>query len=263
MSIKDIARENRGNYYIKPELIQVKEGFNARIDTEDLQAHIESLARSIATRGIEVPLAIFMEGDAPILTDGHCRLLAVPIANEKYGAEIQEVPIVLESKLYNDADRKASLLTRNSAFPLSLLEKAGIVGDLLAFEWSEEKIMETIGCSISHVKDLRLLSTASEAVRELIVNDTVSATNAVEAIRKFGAKAGEALTEAVKMANKQGRKKVTEKQTQPAFPWKKYGPLLREALENLLFKSDGEELKNHYTKVAEDLIFKIREEDHE
>ena len=263
MSIKDIARENRGNYYIKPELIQVKEGFNARIDTEGLQTHIEGLAQSIATRGIEESLAVYMDGDTPVLTNGHCRLQAVSIANEKYGADIKEVPIILESKLYNDADRKASILTRNSVFPLSLLEKAGIVGSLIAFEWTEERIMETIGCSISHIKDLRLLSTASEAVRELITTDAVSATNAVEAIRKFGAKAGEAMTEAVKMANAQGRVKVTKKQTQPAFPWKKFGPLLREALENLLFNSKEKEDLKRYTKAAEDLIFKIREEDHE
>ena len=263
MGIKEIARENRGNYYLKPELIQIKEGFNARIDTEDLQAHIESLAQSIATRGVEVPLAIFMDGDTPVLTDGHCRLQAIAIANEKFGADITEVPVILESKLYNDADRKASLLTRNSAFPLSLLEKAGVVGDLLAFEWTEEKIMETLGCSISHVKDLRLLSTATEVVRELVINDTVSATNAIEAIRKFGAKAGEALTEAVKIANTQGRAKVTKKQTQPAFPWKVYGPLIQEALENLIFNSQEPEDQKRHVKAAEELLFKIREEQHE
>jgi len=257
-NIKELSVGRTDLYMLKPETIQIKDDLNIRIDTPELQEHIRQLATSIASIGVKQPLTVYMENDIPILTDGFCRLSAIKLANNM-GAEIVSVPVRLEAKYANDADKTESLLTRNSGKPLTLLEQAGVVKKLLAYGKVEESIAGNTGYSISHIKNLILLSSATTSVREMVVNNLVSASNAIESIRKFGAKADEALIEAVKIVESGGKKKITQKQlnTKKRLSWKDYGPKCRDMLHLILFSAETKEVREANFKEAKVLLTEI------
>jgi ParB family transcriptional regulator, chromosome partitioning protein len=260
-NIKELSVGRTDLYMLDPNSILIDEGFNVRIDTPELREHIDKLAVSIASIGVKQPLTVYWNGEAPVLTDGFCRLSAVKIANTM-GADITSVPVRMEAKYANDADKVESLLTRNSGRPLTLLEQSDVIKRLIGFGKTEENIAGNTGYSISHIKNLILLASADTNVRALIINDTVSASNAIEAIRKFGAKAFEALTEAVKIAEGDGKKKVTQKQLKSktrGLAWKDYGPKCRDMLHLICFSAQTKEVLEANIRDAKELLREIQE----
>lgn len=262
MSIKDIASGRSDMYSINPELIQIQPGFNVRVYNEELDEHIKNLASSIATIGIQKPIDICMDKNTPILVDGFCRLSAVFLANETLNADIKTVPVKVVS--YDIAERTLGLYTRNSSYPLSLFEQSIVVDRLIGYKWDEERICHSMGCSISHVKNLILLAGASETIKDMVIADQVSASNAIEAVRTFGAKAEAALLEAVGLADSQGKKKVTRKQLtkttkKPKVDWKHYGPLCRDMIELIVESADTKEVREANFADAKKLLEEMKQ----
>lgn len=172
-------------FNLNPYLIKIKAGWNSRVidDPENIR-HIDTLARSIAKRNVQVPLTVALEGNDVFVTDGHCRLLATFRAIEVYGAEIKSVPCRAESRFASEADRVLSQIVRNSGKPLTVLEQGAVFVKLIGFGWSVSQIAENIGLGPTRVSQiLDLVADASDNIKTLIGEGRVSATVAAQALR--------------------------------------------------------------------------------
>ena len=224
--LKDIANGVKDLYMLSPGIIIEEPGWNVRQDGPDLDAHIRQLADSIKENGVKEPLTVYMRGDSPVLTNGHCRLMAVRLAISE-GAEIISIPCRVEERTANDADRVLSMITRNSGKPLTSLEQSAVITRLMAFGWSASQIASKCGFSVSHVNDLVALAGAPVAVTQMVAAGDVSATTAVKVIRKHKEKATDVLQEGKVAAVAAGKTRVTDKHVKTAgINWKVDGPRL-------------------------------------
>jgi ParB-like chromosome segregation protein Spo0J len=197
-------------YQLAPALIEIDPGFNVRSDTPAVRDHILAIAESIKSGGFMQtrPLTVRMQGDRVVVTDGHCRLLAVRLAIAE-GCEIQTIPCLPEARGTNEADRALMLLTSNSGLPLTGLEQAEVVKRLLAFGWPESQIASRIGRTRQHVASLLELAEAPHAVREMVRDGAVSPTVAIAAIRQDGTGAAAVLQAAI-AASPKGKATATQ-----------------------------------------------------
>ena len=195
---------------LDPSIIQEEPGWNERKEGPALDAHIATLMGSIKAQGVLEPLTVYMRGDDVVLTNGHCRLVAVKRLLAE-GEQIEFVPCRVEPKTANDAERVLSMLTRNSGKPLEPLEMAAVMKRLLAFGWDEGKIAENTGFTKVYVAALLKLNSAPEEIKGMINRGEVAATTAARVIKDQGEGATEVLKEAVKDAKAGGKKKATAK----------------------------------------------------
>lgn len=207
-SIKQISVGRKDIFLVNPSDIMEDPGWNVREESESLAQHIRDLSRSIREVGVLQPLTVFMDNGVPTVTDGHCRLLAVKLAMSE-GAEIKSIPVRTEERYSNEADRVLTLLVRNSGRQLSIPEQAMVVKRLLAFNWTEADISKKTGSSRQHIGTLVKFLSSPVEVQEMVSNGEVSATTAVNQIRKEGDNAVTTLKEGVKAAKKEGGKKAT------------------------------------------------------
>jgi len=258
--LKDIAAGVKDLYMMDPAKITEELGWNARQEGPELDAHIRQLCDSIKEIGVQESVTVYMKGDTVVLTNGHCRLMAVRLAISE-GAEIKSIPCRVEERYSNDADRVLSLITRNSGKPLSPLEQASVIKRLLGYEWKISEIAAKTGFSVSHVNDLSVLCGADVAVTQMVASGQVSATTAVKTVRKHGNKAPERLQEGVEVAQAAGSKRVTAKHLkQPVVPpadipsaadWNVQGPrLLAHVLVMQSVADDQDKFADAYTDLT-------------
>ena len=228
MKLKDIAISTRDLFMLAPDVIQEESGWNVRLAGPELDAHIRQLADSIKEIGVQEPVTVYLKNDVPILTNGHCRLMAVKLAISE-GAEIAAIPARAEERYANDADRVLGMLTRNGGKPLSFLEQAEVVKRLMGYGWTDASIAKKTGYSSTHIGNLISLSAAPVEITNMVAAGEVSATLAVNTVRKEGALlAGPKLKDAVKVAKESGKSKATAKhvaKTEGKAPNKSAGPL--------------------------------------
>jgi len=197
------------NLYVMP-------GFNVRSDGDEHAEHIAELVESIMANGYLAshPLAGYVaviEGVNKIaVTDGHCRLEAVKIAISR-GAEITHLPVVASPKGTNMEDLIVGLVINNSGKPLTQFEVGTVCKRLAAFGWDEKEIGRRLGMSAQRVGDLLGLAGAPATVRRLVADGKVSATQAIDTIKRHGAEAGDKLKAGVEKAAAAGKGKATRK----------------------------------------------------
>lgn len=225
---------------LDPLTIQEQEGWNIRMDGPELQAHITMLANSIRELGVLEPLTVFMSGDDVVLTNGHCRLAAVKALISE-GCEIESVPVRMEPKSSNDADRALSLITRNSGKPLAPIETAQGIKRLSGYGWSMKDISAKTGLTAGYIAQLVKLGAAPAEVQSLIAGGQVSASLASKVMRDEGPKAAAKIREAVTEAQAHGKKKVMPRNItkQAEVNWEKVGPLLKNLLIEMLEETPG------------------------
>lgn len=215
--------------------IKVMPGFNLRItDSPEYKAGIEELKQSMLLEGFyeSKPLsavAATVDGeDVVAIIDGHRRYEAA-IAAVADGAEFETLPVVLKPPTASDIDLAVSLQKENASVPLSMLERAVLAQRMLKWGMTDEEVAERLQVTPRHVNDLRVIITAPKAVRDLIRESTISATEAVIQLRKdpTGAKiieaaekaaAREAEQETKKAANKGGNTRLTRQTIEDDAP---------------------------------------------
>lgn len=209
--LKALATDRSDLFRLNPYNITVKDGWNSRdMRDPDNQAHIDELAKSIAAIGVQEPLTVYMDGGKPVLTDGHCRLLATLRAIETYGAEIRSVPVKTEPRGSDEKDRLLSQIIRNGGKRLSPLEQGAVYKRLLNLGWTEAEIARRTGVQQIQVSRYIDLQAAPEPVLDLVATGQVSATLALETIQERGdEQAAEVLTMAAETAKARGKKKAT------------------------------------------------------
>lgn len=211
--LKGMASGRSDLFRLNPFAIKVKSGWNSRdLENPENREHIETLARSIAEIGVQEPLTVYMDGDNPILTDGHCRLMATYYAINHLGADIKSVPVKTEPRGADERDRLLSQIVRNSGKRLTPLEQGSVFKRLLDLGWTETEIAKKTGTNPQLVTKYLDLRAAPVEVQAMVKRGEVSATLALEVMADQGAtKATETLTEAVAEAKAAGKRKATAK----------------------------------------------------
>lgn len=190
--------------------VGVKPNFNLRIDYGD----IDELARSIKENGVRTALKGHYDKieDKYLITSGHRRLKAL----QKLAKEGYEIPVpILSDASDSDENRILSMITDNSGKRFNPVEEAEVISRLVSqFDYSDDQIRIKTGFTKVYVCNLKLLSKAPKKLKDLIINNTVSATLAMKVLReeKDYEKAQEIIEKTiVSKVNEGGGKKITEK----------------------------------------------------
>jgi ParB family transcriptional regulator, chromosome partitioning protein len=208
--IQGMAEARSDLFRINPDLIVVKEGWNARdFDDPDNQAHVEALALSIQEVGVKEPLTVYMEDGAPVLTNGESRWRAIQLLKSR-GVIIATVPVQTEAKHSSDADRLASQIIRNSGRPFSVLEQSQVYVRLLDYGMTEAQIAARAGVTTERIRQIVSLNAAPVATRKLVKEGRVSATVVQRVIAKSqtAQEVNDKVRAAVAKAESQGRKRA-------------------------------------------------------
>jgi len=248
--LQDMALGRTDVYNLDPMLIQEEPGWNIRTESPELAAHIRQLADSIKEVGVQEPVTVYLKNDIPILTNGHCRLMACRLAISE-GAEIKSIPARAEARYANDADRVLSMLTRNSGKPLLPLEQAEVVKRLMALGWDKLAICMKSGFSGTHFDNLMNLSAAPEEVKDMVRGGQVAARTATDVIRKEGAEEGtKTLQKAVETAKEAGKTKATAKHL-PKPPEKPLLKAVPKASAGISYENWGPRMKKLLEKIRD------------
>ena len=148
--------------------------------------------------------------DVIFVTDGHCRYDAVELAISE-GAEIVRIPVVVAHQGTSMEDLTVALVRANSGKPLEPYEIGMVCKRLTRYNWEIETIAQRLGFSEKYVEGLLLLMGSQVEIRDMVQNDEVAASTAIETIRKYGEKAYSKLKQALDAAKASGGDKATKK----------------------------------------------------
>lgn len=209
----------RNNIYIAPlRWFYVEPGYNLR--TVDLD-HAEQFARSYE-RGAYVPPIVAelrnIDGEPRlVLRDGHHRVKGAEIA-EARGARLPGL-MVVEFK-GNAADAVSMMIKTSEGKPLTPIQKAEGFKRLAGQLWSEKQIADQHNMSVELVERYLLLANADENLKQLVRDDKVTATVAIDVIKACRANGTDALQTLLSMredAAKNGRARPTAKEASKAL----------------------------------------------
>lgn len=208
--IKDGTAKRADAVKFRIEDIHEEPGFNLRREGEDLEASIDALAEYIADGGILPPLEVRPRvGGGVFLVDGHRRRRAyLKVADQLRDAD-GNLWLSVVQFTGNDADRVARIITSAEGRSLSQLEVADGYKRLAAYGWAVEQIAKKVGKTRQHVDQLLILANANSDVQQLVQAGSVSATTAIDTVRKHGEEAGKTLAVEVQKAKDAGKRKVT------------------------------------------------------
>lgn len=216
MAIKDVANGRSDLYRLDPKLIQIKEGWNSREANDPQNAsHVAELAASIKEIGVKKPLVCYMENDVVYVTDGHCRLQAVMHLIEE-GVEIKSVPVMVEDRFSNEADRIFSQIVHNAGKPLTSLEQAKVFKRLCDLGWAQKDIAAKAGISGGRVSQLLELNILPVILQKYIIEGKASANMVLNTYKKHKQNVDETILElngAVRVAQESGRTRAMPKDT--------------------------------------------------
>ena len=211
MAIKDISNGRTDVYKLSPADLHVKEGWNTRdLSTPENVEHIEQLSKSISEIGVKEPLKVVWEGNKAYITNGHCRFEAIKLAI-KSGAEIKSVPVLVEDRHANEADRIFTQIASNSGKPFTQLEQAKVFKKLLDLGWQQNEIASKSGMSGGRVSQILELLTLPESVKTMVAKGEVSASMAMQTVKAEGDKATKTLGAAVEAAKSEGKTRALPK----------------------------------------------------
>ncbi|HJV94658.1 MAG TPA: hypothetical protein VJ608_01425 [Albitalea sp.] len=241
-AMKVAADGSSENWKVRIDQLKTAPGFNTRIMTPKLEAHIRSIADSIRANGFysHMPLTGYtaVEGDKIVvyITGGHNRLAGARLAARE-GAEIDKLPVVIVDKGTTMEDLTVQLVTTNTGSPLTTFEKGLVCKRLVNYGWDVDKICERLGlASKQYVESLLDLVGAPMPVREMVIKEEASAEVAIEALRKYGDRAYDELQAALGKARASGKTKVTRQHMAGAIykkAVKKAAPVILDTLRSV------------------------------
>ena len=210
--LQGLAEPGGQIYRINPVLIKVEPNWNSRdFELVENQIHITNLASSIAAEGVKVPLTVAYKNNEVWLKDGECRLRAVWYAISNLGAEIQNIPVMLENKFESEQDSLIGQFVRNAGKPFTPIEAGKHFKRLLAFMDLEE-IGRRVGLHPSRVRQLLELWAAPEEIKAMVASGEISSTQAISTLQSChgdATKAVEVLQKGVEKAKKEGKTRAT------------------------------------------------------
>lgn len=238
MAIKDVAQGRSDLYRVDPAIIKQKDGWNSREASDPANAtHVAELAASIKAIGVKKPLVCYMEDDVVYVSDGHCRLQAVMHLIEE-GVEIKTVPVMVEDRFANEADRIFSQIVHNQGKQLTALEQAKVFKRLVDLGWAQQDIASKAGISGGRVSQLLELLILPVILQKYIIEGKASASMVLSLYKKHKHNVDETILElngAVRVAAEQGRTRAMPKDSGAGK-----GPSLAKLLKALISKAYGD-----------------------
>ena len=253
--------------------IHVMEGFNVRLTNEKNKEYLEILATSMLSDGFfsDKPLSGFVaevDGESIIqINDGHTRLQAVKMANER-GALIEKIPVSIVSGR-NITDFTIGLISKNNGRQLNGYEQSLVVQRLLNYGLKPKDINERTGVSLAAISQYhRYLFIAPPQIHDWLREGVISANYAIEMIKKHKGNAVTKIQEYLdKLNSKNPIKKTDESKALKTF-FRKKAPNMSLSLSKIksnnavmdLIRSTDEELAEEIIGLAtesEDLLGKM------
>lgn len=240
-AMKAVEAGSRDLWQIDPRKLRVIEGFNPRVDNDAYRAHIRSIADSITAEGYyqDEPMAGYVavvDGETVVyIYAGHTRLKSTLLAISE-GVEIPRVPVVVSQAGLSMEDMTVALIRGNDAKTLTFYESAVVCKRLVKYGFTVEEIARRTGITVPLVKNRLALMAAPLKLREMVANDDIAATFALEMLSKHGDKALEKVEELQGRAKEDGKTKVRKAQTAPSPRFKfvqKSAPQLHTAVESV------------------------------
>lgn len=194
-AMKAVGAASSDLWKVAPDQLRTLDGFNVRIKNDAYAARVRWIADSIKANGFypDKPLTGFValeDGEEVIyVTGGHRRHEGVLLAIEE-GADVPTVPVVIKSRGTSMEDLTVDLVVGNEGEPLTTYEKAVVCKRLAGFGWESKEIARRLGYSTAqYVDGLLSLASAPLVVRRMVMESVISATTAIDAIKKHGDKA--------------------------------------------------------------------------
>jgi len=234
-------------WMVPPSMLRVKDGFNVRDKDGAYKAAVREYADSMKANGFfrHKPIAGYVAqedgGDVIYITDGHTRFEAVNLAISE-DAVFEKIPVVIHPKGTNMEDLVVQLVKSNEGRPLRPMETARVCQRLVGYGMSESDIAARLGFTKIHVSNMLALIAAPAKVRAMVNDGKVSATAAIDAIKKHGAKAFDVLSDAAAEAKASGKDKITPKQIKKAAA-KDAAPIVNEKLLKAIVKAQRKHCK--------------------
>lgn len=248
--------------------IYVIEDFNVRCENAKNGDFLSRLVSSIETEGFhqDKPLSGTVRNvdgeDRVYIYDGHTRLKAAKIVRDK-GVPLETLPVVINKSL-NIVDLNVNLIRSNSGLPLSPYEEALVIKRLHSLGLSQQDIVRRTGLPKNKISDfLSYLLPSPPAIHQWVINEDISASFAIEMIKKYGPLSVEKIEIAIEKAKSQGLSKATSTHA-PDARFKKFlrkkAPEMTNVLTRLhLSRGLMEVIEKHDASLAE-LIRKLAEE---
>ncbi len=235
-------------YYVDPDEVEMVEGFNARVDdSPENEAHIEALTQSMLKEGYyrDQPISIMIvqgeDGERRVVTNGHSRVKAARRARA-LGAPIQTIPAVTEDRSVSMEDLTVKLYRSNTGKQLSPYETGLVCKRLSRYNWETKDIAEKLNLDVQWVESLLMLVGSPRSIREAVIAGEISATNAIDVLKKYGSEAVAQLEKMRAAAQAQGSVKITARHSEANQ---------RKGMQRAL-KKHGEELFGAISKVKSD-----------
>lgn len=216
-SDKNNASAKRGDSIrVNVNAIQVVDGFNVRINDDELREHVAGIAGALAANLPIPPIEVWVnpESGAIELVDGHCR----------YNAYLQYADIAPKFDGYIDAvkfegtpfQRKMRIASSNKQLKLKPIELGRLYIDARDNNGaSRQEIAAEAGMSLAHVDQHILLAGGAPEIHEAVERKEISATEATKLIRDHGDDAPAELERRKEAAAELGKGKVTAKVAAP------------------------------------------------
>lgn len=165
-------------FYVPIAEIEIEVGFNPRTNFGDINA----LAKSIEENGVKNALRGFKDKNGKyIVTDGERRFRAASIVAEK-SPEIL-IPFIIDISNKSAEQRIIDTIICNDGLKFNPLEEAEVVNRLINYGMSEHDIAKRTGLSGAYVSNLKLLYNAPQKLKNLIAENVVSSTLAMQVLR--------------------------------------------------------------------------------
>lgn len=211
---KSGAKSSQSVWMVPINEIHVIENFNVRCENDKNTTFLTHLVESIENEGFhqDKPLSGTVKQvdgeDRVYIYDGHTRLKAAKIAQSK-GLPLDHLPVVINKSL-NIIDLNVNLIRSNSGLPLSPYEEALVVKRLHGLGLNQQDIVKRTGLPKNKISDfLSYLLPSPPSIHNWVINEDVSASFAIEMIKKYGAASVERIEKAIEKAKNEGLNRAT------------------------------------------------------
>jgi ParB family chromosome partitioning protein len=220
-AMSELGGSKRDFYMLPLSSLTILELFNVRVHNAAWHARVRTIANSMKRDGFkqDKPIStIAVTKDGKTLNhpyDGHTRLAAVALANKELAEEgkplIEEVPTKPAPMGTTLEDITNNLVTGNMGAPLEPFEVAIVCKRKVGYGSTVEQIAIDLDLTVGYVNDLLLLMGSPKAIRDMVQNDQVSASEAITALKKHEDRALEHLQRALARAQADGKTRATGK----------------------------------------------------
>jgi ParB family chromosome partitioning protein len=196
--------------------IKVIDGFNVRIDDDELREHVASIAGALTANLPIPPIEVWVNpetGDIE-LVDGHCRFHAY----QQYAEMTDDFDGYISAVKFDGTpgQRRMRIASSNKQLKLKPVELGRLYIDARDIDGlSRQEIAAEAGMSLAHVDQMIKFAGGAEPVHQAVDRGEISATEAVKLIRDFGDEAPAELERRQEAAKELGKGKVTAKVAKP------------------------------------------------